>query len=141
MRSRNAAAMSTNLLPFSMYSGRLCQISSNFSGCSDASVAAPIPATASRAGRRPVRKRIAPAANEPYINTYFQSISHTLRHSANFITYLLEQRHLRFVALSHTGRFQPLVNYSHEQGSIPDLRTESKNKARMYSEGDIQDDF
>src|SRR6185312_7385650 len=74
MRSRNAAAMSTNLLPFSMYSGRLFQISSNFSGCSDARVATPTPATARPTGRRPVRKRIAPAANEPYISTFFQSI-------------------------------------------------------------------
>ena len=43
IRSRKVDAISTNLLPFSMYSGMRCHNSSNFSGCSAAKVATPIP--------------------------------------------------------------------------------------------------
>src|ERR1700757_394384 len=48
--------------------------SSSLSGCWVANVAAPIAATATPAGRLPLRNSAAPAANDPYMRTFFQSI-------------------------------------------------------------------
>src|SRR5262249_661727 len=130
--SRKLAAISINFPPFSMNSGMRRQSSSNFSGCSEARVARPIPATASPAGFRPVRNNKAPAAKEPYIKTFFQSMCPLLEILTLKLTVLLEPNRALFVVqaawnyiLFGRGNYLSQKNW---HNSSPDTKHQSRCK-------------
>src|SRR5215472_13061387 len=135
--SRKVAAMSITFPPFSINSGIRRQSSSNFSGCSDAKVARPIPATARPAGLRPVMNSKAPAAKEPYIKTFFQSIFPSRRSTRSTLTAFLELNRALFVVQVHRTQIvfrQGELSLSKNFGTTQLFAHETSNRHDVFAE-------